>query len=68
LKRTADIWLDSDEWAAAAVLKEGSWWGDWANWLASHSAPERISPPAMGAREKGYAPREDAPGIYAFQR
>jgi len=67
-KRNADTCLDPDEWAAAAVSKDGSWWEDWADWLASHSAPERVSPPAMGAREKGYAPAEDAPGTYAFQR
>ncbi len=67
-KRNTDTCLDPDEWAAAAVSKEGSWWEDWTHWLASHSAPERVAPPAMGAREKGYVPAEDAPGTYVFQR
>jgi polyhydroxyalkanoate synthase len=68
LKRTADTCLDPDEWAALAVPKDGSWWVDWSEWLASHSARERGSPPAMGASEKCYAPAEDAPGTYVFQR
>jgi polyhydroxyalkanoate synthase len=68
LKRTADPCLGPDEWAAAADSKEGSWWMDWTDWLAKHSAPERIKPPMMGAPGKGYAPIEDAPGTYVFQR
>ena len=68
LKRTIDTCLDPDEWAAAAVSKDGSWWVDWAEWLASHSAPERVVPPPMGITEEGYAPIEDAPGVYVLQR
>ncbi len=68
LKRTTDPCLGPDEWAAAADSKEGSWWVDWADWLAGHSAPERIPRPLMGAAGKGYAPIEDAPGTYVFQR
>jgi len=68
LKRTADPCLGPDEWAAAASSKDGSWWVDWGEWLASHSAPERAPPPAMGAAGKGYAPIGDAPGTYVFQK
>ncbi len=68
LKRTTDPCLDPDEWAVAAVSKDGSWWVDWAKWLVSHSVPKRVSPPGMGAAGKGYFPLEDAPGTYIFQR
>ena len=68
LKRTADPCLGADEWAAAAASKDGSWWVDWAEWLASHSAPEPVPPPALGSAEQGYAPIDDAPGTYVFQR
>ena len=67
LKRTADPCLGADEWAAAAVSKDGSWWVDWADWLATHSAPEPVPPPALRSAEKDYAPIEDAPGTYVFQ-
>jgi len=55
-------------WAAAAALKNGSWSRDWSEWLASHSGPARVPPPAIGVTEKGYPPIEDAPGSYVFQR
>jgi len=49
-------------------VKEGSWWTEWAAWLAGQSTPERVPPPAMGAPRKGYPPLADAPGTYVFQR
>jgi polyhydroxyalkanoate synthase len=68
MKNTSDPCLAPDEWAAAAALKDGSWWVAWADWLASHSTPERVSPPPMGSGTKGYAPIENAPGSYVLQR
>lgn len=68
VNHTSDPCLDPDEWAVAAALKNGSWWMAWADWLASHSEPKHVFPPSMGAAEKGYAPIEDAPGTYVFQR
>ena len=69
MKRTSDPCLSPDEWAAAAESKAGSWWMAWADWLASHSTPERVSPPSMGSGAKGgYAPGENAPGTYVVQR
>ncbi|MEW9612435.1 alpha/beta fold hydrolase [Shinella sp. S4-D37] len=43
-------------------------WEAWTDWLSAHSAPERIGPPAMGARHAGYRPVADAPGSYVLQR
>jgi polyhydroxyalkanoate synthase len=68
LKRPTDPCLGTDEWAAAATLKNGSWWQDWSEWLASHSGPARVPPPSIGTVEKGYLPIEDAPGSYVLQR
>jgi polyhydroxyalkanoate synthase len=68
MKRTSDPCLAPDEWAAAAALKDGSWWVAWADWLAGHSTPERVFPPPMGSGAKGYAPIENAPGTYVLQR
>jgi polyhydroxyalkanoate synthase len=68
LKRTDDSCLDPDEWELAAKPRDGSWWVDWSEWLANHSSPERVTPPAIGAPSEGYAPLADAPGAYIFQR
>jgi polyhydroxyalkanoate synthase len=67
-KRTADAYLGPDEWSEAITPQNGSWWIAWAAWLAENSAKQRVSPPPMGAREKGYVPVADAPGTYVFQR
>jgi polyhydroxyalkanoate synthase len=68
LKRPTDPCVGADEWTAAAALKDGSWWEEWSEWLATHSAPERVPPPVIGAIKKGYPPIEDAPGTYILQR
>ncbi len=68
LKRPGGPCVSADEWVAAGALKDGSWWVDWSEWLAGHSAPDRVPPPAIGATEKGYPPTDDAPGTYVLQR
>jgi polyhydroxyalkanoate synthase len=68
LKRHGEPCVGADEWVAAAELKDGSWWVNWGEWLASHSTRERVPPPPIGAAGKGYPPIEDAPGTYVFQR
>jgi polyhydroxyalkanoate synthase len=60
--------LPADEWFAQTEPTPGSWWPTWAEWLKSHSSPERVAPPAMGAPKEGYAPLGDAPGEYVLQR
>jgi polyhydroxyalkanoate synthase subunit PhaC len=60
-----DPYRDADAWAAEAPAKAGSWWPEWAEWLARHSGPE-AAPPAMGAPGRGYAPLMDAPGSYVL--
>jgi polyhydroxyalkanoate synthase len=47
-------------------VKEGSWWPEWAAWLAQHSGAP-VPPPQMGARAAGYVPLGNAPGTYVLQ-
>jgi polyhydroxyalkanoate synthase len=56
-------YVDPDTWQAQTPVHQGSWWPEWQAWLAQHST-EKTAPPPMGAAEKGYAPRRDAPGLY----
>jgi len=53
---------NAEDWLAQAQSHRGSWWPDWAAWLAEHSGPQRKAPKACGnARHK---PLEAAPGRY----
>ncbi len=49
---------DPQAWFAATAPTEGSWWPEWADWLAARSGPPR--PPSKG---KSLGP---APGTYVF--
>jgi polyhydroxyalkanoate synthase len=67
-RREGDPQLSSEAWLAANAKQPGSWWPVWGEWLAAHSSPDRVAPPALGAPEAGYAPLADAPGEYVLQR
>ena len=57
--------VDPEQWLAKAKQHEGSWWGDWHNWMTSMSAAQ------VPAREPGsgaLAALEDAPGSYVKKR
>ena len=49
------------DWTADAVEHPGSWWGDWAAWLAEKSGP---MVPARDPAKGPLKPIEDAPGSY----
>src|SRR5690606_29380831 len=51
-----------DEWLAGAAKHEGSWWTDWAQWIAAFGG-DRV--PARQPGDGGLAVIEDAPGRYA---
>jgi polyhydroxyalkanoate synthase len=56
-------YVDPDSWLAAAPTIEGSWWPVWVEWLDSRTIG-KVSPPTLGATDKGYAPLDAAPGKY----
>lgn len=58
----------ADEWFETTTPLSGSWWPTWAGWLDSHSSPQRVPPPPMGAPAAGLPPQADAPGEYVRQR
>ena len=59
--------INPDDWMMRAEKHGGSWWPAWAAWLAERSG-EPVSPPSMGAPDKGYIPLCDAPGRYVLER
>ena len=63
-------WTNDDQtdtparWRESAYRHEGSWWTDWAAWLATRSGPKR-KPPSLGSRL--HPPLQDAPGSYVLE-
>ncbi|MBN8543834.1 MAG: class I poly(R)-hydroxyalkanoic acid synthase [Alphaproteobacteria bacterium] len=55
----------SADWLKDAKHHEGSWWGNWNEWLKNY-AGKKVKPPTMG--NKKYKPIEKAPGAYAKVR
>ncbi len=52
---------EPQQWLAAAAQHEGSWWGDWLQWLGAHAGEH------VAARQPGsynYPVQDDAPGRY----
>jgi polyhydroxyalkanoate synthase len=58
---------DPAEWLADNASEDGSWWIDFASWLAARSsAPTKT--PRMGTASGKYAAVYDAPGTYVMQQ
>ena len=53
---------EAQQWLEGAVEHEGSWWTDWAAWLAGHAGAKKAAPRAYGGR--GHKAIEPAPGRY----
>ncbi len=51
-----------EDWLAKATEHPGSWWPDWASWLASHAGKQIAAPRAPGRGQ--YKATEPAPGRY----
>ncbi|NRR33711.1 class I poly(R)-hydroxyalkanoic acid synthase [Oxalobacteraceae bacterium] len=58
--------LDAQAWLDGATEHKGSWWGQWAAFLAVHGGKD-VAPPA-GFGNKKYQPIEPAPGRYVTVR
>jgi len=57
---------DPQEWLRHAENRHGSWWPDYASWLAERCGEERAAPAELGGG--GLAPVCDAPGTYVHDR
>jgi len=57
---------DPEAWFEQAERQPGSWWPDWAAWLAGHSGALGRPPARLG--NKRHAPIEEAPGRYVKVR
>jgi polyhydroxyalkanoate synthase len=57
---------DPGEWLRRAETCHGSWWPDYADWLAEHCGEEKAAPGELGGG--GLAPVADAPGTYVYDR
>jgi polyhydroxyalkanoate synthase len=55
---------DPQEWLHRAETCRGSWWPDYADWLAERCGEETAAPGELGGG--GLAPVSDAPGTYVY--
>jgi polyhydroxyalkanoate synthase len=62
-KKTNDPYVGPDEWIKLAPSHAGSWWKEWARFLAAQSG-QPVAPPSLG---KSDASLPDAPGSYVLQ-
>ncbi|MCP2279600.1 polyhydroxyalkanoate synthase [Nocardia amikacinitolerans] len=58
--------IEPGEWAEAHAPQQGSWWPNYAAWLAERSGPEVDAPSALGSAE--FPPLVEAPGTYVLER
>ncbi|MDR1349822.1 MAG: class I poly(R)-hydroxyalkanoic acid synthase [Zoogloeaceae bacterium] len=63
----ANLKADAKEWLDTAEEHKGSWWSDWAAWIAAHNSEgEKAAPKTFGNAD--YKPIEPAPGRYVKER
>ena len=61
-----DLPADAQEWKANAALQDGTWWDDWATWIAEQGGPKVAARARLGSKD--YPPIEPAPGSYVRTR
>jgi polyhydroxyalkanoate synthase subunit PhaC len=57
-----DVSADPEAWQRTAATTQGSWWPDYASWLATRSGEQVPAPGSPGSDR--YRPVEPAPGSY----
>jgi polyhydroxyalkanoate synthase len=57
---------DPEQWLRRAETCRGSWWPDYAGWLAERCGEEKDAPAEPGGG--GLVPLGDAPGTYVYDR
>ena len=57
---------EASAWLAGATEVPGSWWPDWAAWLADKAGKRKAAPKTYGG--KGFQAIEAAPGRYVKQK
>jgi polyhydroxyalkanoate synthase len=55
---------DPKDWLRQAETRHGSWWSDYANWLAERCGEENAAPTELGG--SGLLPIGEAPGTYVY--
>jgi len=55
---------DPSEWLRRAETRHGSWWSDYAGWLAERCGEENAAPTELGG--SGLLPISEAPGTYVY--
>lgn len=71
-KKKRNFWTNdelpasADDWLKGATSVPGSWWPDWADWLAQHAGKKKAAPKAYGNRQHKVI--EPAPGRYVKQK
>lgn len=66
-KKAGDPYVGPDDWSKRAPSHKGSWWIEWARFLAAHSG-QPVAPPQLGNQEQKGAPLDDAPGSYVLEQ
>lgn len=56
----------AEDWLAGNSEQPGSWWLDWAKWIAAHTGGDKAAPKNLGSSK--YLAIEPAPGRYVKER
>jgi polyhydroxyalkanoate synthase len=57
---------DPQEWIASAHTTKGSWWPDFADWLAERNGGTVRAPSTLGS--SAHTPTDKGPGTYVFEK
>lgn len=63
---SADVSLPPEEWRRETPIEKGSWWPDYAAWLAERAGDLQDAPNDLGSERN--QPIEAAPGSYVLDR